>query len=126
VPDKDHYTGYNHASLEKSRKLRGNMTREERHLWYDFLRDYPVKFYRQRSIDRYIVDFYCSKANLVIELDGGQHTEADAVEYDKSRTEILEKYDLEVLRFTNTEINRQFYAVCTVIDEKVREKMKVE
>jgi very-short-patch-repair endonuclease len=124
MPDKNHYTGYNRVSLEKSRGLRKNMTRQERRLWYEFLRNYPVKFYRQRSIDWYIVDFYCSKARLVIELDGSQHTEKDAVEYDRLRTEVLEKYGLEVLRFTNIEIDKQFDSVCTVIDQKVGEQLQ--
>ena len=64
---------YNYANQNKeiARKLRKTMTKEERHLWYDFLRSYPIKFYRQRRIDRYIVDFYCAQAQLVIELDGG-------------------------------------------------------
>ena len=66
-----HYTGYNAELKDRSRQLRKNMTRQERHLWYDFLRDYPVKVYRQRSVDWFIADFYCSRAHLVIELDGG-------------------------------------------------------
>lgn len=69
-----HYTGYNAELKDRSRQLRKNMTRQERHLWYDFLRDYPVKVYRQRSVDWFIADFYCSRAHLVIELDGGSTT----------------------------------------------------
>ena len=68
---KNQYTGFNSYITKYTRKLRKNMTKQERHLWYDFLRKYPIKVYRQRSIDCYIVDFYCSQANLVIEIDGG-------------------------------------------------------
>lgn len=96
------------------------MTPQERHLWYDYLRNYPVKFYRQRPIDRFIVDFYCSKAHLVIEIDGNQHYTEDGIAYDQLRTEILEKYQLEVLRFTNREIDENFQSVCEIINLKIR------
>jgi very-short-patch-repair endonuclease len=68
---------YKHNSklTDKAKTLRKNMTKEERHIWYDFLRDYPVRFLRQKVIDNYIVDFYCAKARLVIEIDGSQHYE---------------------------------------------------
>ena len=106
------YTGYRYKSVENGRKLRKNMTKQERHLWYDFLRSYPVQFYRQRAIDRFIVDFYCAKARFVIKLDGSQHYTVEGMGYDRLRTEILEKYHLEVLRFTNLEVDREFDAVC--------------
>ena len=96
------------------------MTRQERHLWYSFLKKYPVKFYRQRIIDHYIADFYCSKAKLVIELDGSQHYTDEGKEYDRIRTDILERYGLEVMRFSNSDIDRNFAAVCATIDEKVK------
>lgn len=117
------YTGYNPRLKESARALRKNMTKHEKHLWYDFLRDYPVKFYRQRPIDRYIVDFYCSKAHLVIELDGSQHYTEDGELYDTIRTEILEQYDLHVLRFSNLEIDRNFRGVCDTIDYIVKERI---
>ena len=69
-------------------------------MWYDFLRNYSIKIYRQRPIDQYIVDFYCSKAHLVIELDGSQHYTQEGIEYDTIRTEILEKYQLKVIRLS--------------------------
>ena len=115
------YTGYQYKSVENARKLRKNMTKQERHLWHDFLRSYPVHFYRQRAIDRFIVDFYCAKARFVIELDGSRHHTVEGMEYDRLRTEILEKYHLEVLRFTNLEVDRKFDAVCRKIDRKVKE-----
>ena len=115
------YTGYRYKSVENGRKLRKNMTKQERHLWYDFLRPYPVQFYRKRAIDRFIVDFYCAKARFVIELDDSQHYTVEGMEYDRLRTEILEKYHLEVLRFTNLEVDREFDVVCRKIDRKVKE-----
>ena len=77
------------------------MTKEERHLWYDFLRDYPIKFTRQKILGRYIADFYCAKAGLILELDGCQHYQDEAAEYDKQRTAYLESYQLRVIRIPN-------------------------
>ena len=120
---KEQFTGYNPTLKDLSRELRKNMTRHEKHLWYDFLKSYPVKWYRQRSIDRFIVDFYCSPAKLIIELDGSQHYTEDGIEYDTLRTDILETYDLEVIRFSNIEIDRYFNEVCEIIDQKVKERI---
>ena len=118
---------YNYANQNKeiARKLRKTMTKEERHLWYDFLRSYPIKFYRQRRIDRYIVDFYCAQAQLVIELDGGQHYDEDGMKSDQERTAVLESYGLHVIRFTNLEVQRKFSAVCEVIDQYVRKNFQI-
>ena len=103
--EKDYqFTGYNSRHLEAARRLRKEMTPQELHLWYNFLRTYPIKIYRQRPIDQFIVDFYCSKARLVIELDSSQHYTTDGCAYDALRTEILEEYQLEVLRFSNLDI----------------------
>lgn len=118
-----HYTGYNHKLLENARNLRKNMTRQEKHLWYDYLKNCSVKWYRQRVIDHYIVDFYCHKARLIVKLDGSQHYTADGEEYDEIRTEILEQYQLEVLRFSNHEVNQNFDSVCRMIEEKVKSKI---
>lgn len=121
--DKDFYfTGYNHRMLEQVRTLRREMTRQEKRLWYDFLKSHPEKFYRQRSIDRYIVDFYCSKAGLVIELDGSQHYTEDGQKYDAIRTDVLERYGLSVIRFSNREIDECFESVCLLIDQNIKQK----
>lgn len=109
--------------LERARELRKNMTRQEKRLWYDFLSTYPVRWYKQRIIYMYITDFYCSKAHLVIEIDGGQHYTEDGIEYDKERTKVLEQYDLEVIRFTNRDIDYHFDHVCAIIDHKVKENL---
>jgi len=86
------------------------MTDQERKLWYCFLKDYPMRFLRQKVIDQFIVDFYCSSAKLVIELDGRQHE--DAAGYDDERTKILKRYGTNVIRFTNDEIDYNFKSVC--------------
>ena len=100
------------------------MTPPERHLWYDFLCAYPIRFLRQKVIGNFIVDFYCAKAHLVIELDGAQHFTPDALAYDGMRTRHLEGFGLYVLRFTNYEVKTQFYAVCEKIDATVRSRIK--
>ena len=114
------FTGYNEHLKNNARMLRKNMTDEEKRLWFQFLRSYSVKWYRQRVVDRYIVDFYCSKAKLVVELDGSQHYNAESASADKERTERLEQYGLEVVRFSNDDVRRNFYEVCTSIDELVK------
>ena len=95
-----------------ARELRKNMTAKERKLWYQFLRDYPVRIMRQRPIEQYIVDFYCAKAKLVIELDGSQHYETEGRSYDEDRDRVLRTHGFEVLRIPNNEVNQNFYGVC--------------
>ena len=99
------------------------MTRHEKKLWYDFLRNRPEKWYKQRVISQYIVDFYCSAARLIIELDGSQHFTTEGMEYDEIRTELLEQYDLSVLRFSNSDIEYSFKKVCNIIENTVNEKI---
>ena len=111
--------------LRNSQKLRKNMTKEERHLWYDFLRTYPIQFKRQYTVGCYIVDFYCYQARLVVELDGSQHCEPDAVEYDRKRTEYLQLQGLYVLRLSNRDVTTQFRSVCETIDIAVRDRLRV-
>ena len=100
----------------RAQSLRKNMTKEERHLWYDFLKTHPYQFRRQKQFDRYIVDFYCAKARLVIELDGGGHYTTQQAETDQLRTSELEGMQLTVLRFCNLDIDRNFRGVCEYID----------
>ena len=102
--------------LENARKLRKEMTKEERHLWYDFLREYPVKIYKQKIIGPYIVDFYCNKVKLAIELDGSQHYEDVGMAYDAKRTAFLEKEGISVFRVSNRDIKENFSGVCEAID----------
>ena len=113
----------NSKLLGNARKLRREMTRQERHLWYDFLQHYPVKIYKQRIIGNYIVDFYCHRAMLVIELDGSQHYEDTSVKYDKNRTDFLNSLGIDVLRILNIDIDRNFKSVCIMIDHLINEKV---
>ena len=123
--EKDYgFTGYNRNLLEAARRLRREMTPQERKLWA-YLRNYPVRFYRQRIIDRCILDFYCSKAKLGIELDGSQHNTADGKEYDKNRTEVISRYGVYLIRFSNAEIDNHFQEVCKRIDNTVDQRLKI-
>ena len=112
---------HNTKLTENAKSLRKNMTKEERHLWYDFLRSYPIRFLRQKVIDNYIVDFYCHEARLIIELDGSQHYEEKGLLKDKIRTEKIENRNLTAIRIPNNEINKNFKGVCEYIDLFVKE-----
>ena len=114
---------HNKNNIPLARTLRKNMTKEERHLWYNFLRDYPVKFLRQKPIGKYIVDFYCAKAKLVIELDGSQHYKKINIEKDTERTEFLERFGLIVVRVTNNQVSLNFRGVCEYIDNIVKQSL---
>ena len=113
----------NDKLLETARKLRREMTRHERHLWYDFLRTYPIKIYKQRIIGNYIADFYCASAKLVIELDGSQHFTDEGIENDQIRDEFMRELGLTILRFTNFDIDRNFINICNQIDSIIKEKI---
>ena len=99
------------------------MTKEERHLWYDYLRSYPVRFLRQRVIGKYIVDFYCAEAKLIVELDGSQHYEDGNIEKDARRTEFLEGYGLKSIHIPNNNVNGNFRGVCEFIDTAVKQSL---
>ena len=114
---------YDNANVKLSRNLRKDMTPWERKLWYCFLKTYPIRFQRQKCIHSYIVDFYCAKADLVVELDGSGHYNEIAEEKDSLRTKALENNGLKVIRFCNTDIDKNFYSVCTVIDNEVKSRV---
>lgn len=115
---------HNSELTNTARTLRKNMTKEEKHLWYDFLRSYPVRFLRQKVIDNYIVDFYCHQARLIIELDGSQHYSDEGLQKDKIRAECFKKRGLKVVRIPNNEINNNFDGVCEYIDKMVKQAVK--
>ena len=106
-----------------AKQLRKEMTKEERHLWYDFLRTYPVRFLRQKILGKYIADFYSAEAKLVIELDGSQHYEDNNLEKDAERTAFLEGYGLTIIRIPNNEVSRNFRGVCEYIDVAVKQSL---
>ena len=111
---------YDRHNIANARTLRKNMTPWERKLWYCFLKEYPVRFQRQKPIGRYIVDFYCASAKLAVELDGGGHYTPEEQEKDRNRTKEIEKFGVQVIRFCNLDVDRHFYEVCSVIDETVK------
>ena len=105
----------------RARQLRKTMTKEERKLWYDFLRAYPLHIYRQRTIGKYIADFYCPAASLVIELDGSQHYDPQNQAYDSERSAYLKQhFDIDTLRIPNNEVTKNFASVCTYIDNLIK------
>ena len=114
---------YNKNLIPFAKSLRKNATPQENHLWYDFLRSYTPRFQRQKTIGQFIADFYCEKARLVIELDGSQHFTPEGITHDEARTAAIETVGIEVLRFTNRDIDSEFKAVCTKIDAVVQERI---
>ena len=115
---------YKKENIILAKNLRKNATDEEKRLWYDFLSGYKIRFQRQKAIDNFIVDFYCHRAKLIIEIDGSGHYTLDGKIRDEFRTEILEGYDLKVIRFTNLQIQENFEGVCWYIDKTVKELLK--
>ena len=114
---------YNKTNIPLAKILRKNMTPWERKLWYEFLKNYPIRFQRQKAIGNYIVDFYCAKAKIVIELDGGGHYTTEQIKNDKLRTKELENMNLRVLRICNLDIDQNFYGVCEYIDLNVKKSL---
>ena len=113
---------YKKENIPLARALHKNMTPWERKLWYQFLREYPVRFQRQKALGRFVVDFYCAKAKLVIELDGSGHYEPEQAQMDALRTKELEAMDLKVIRFCNLDIWQNFEGTCAYIDQQVTER----
>ncbi|MBQ3000522.1 MAG: endonuclease domain-containing protein [Oscillospiraceae bacterium] len=107
---------HNKQLVPYAKALRKEMTKEERHLWYDYLRTHPARFSRQKILGKYIADFYSAKAKIVIELDGSQHYEDENISKDSERTAFLESYGLTVIRIPNNEVSRNFRGVCEYID----------
>ena len=114
---------HNKQLVPLAKQLRKEMTREECHLWYDFLRSYPVRFSRQKVLGKYIADFYSAEAKLVIELDGSQHYEDKGIVKDAERTAFLENYGIRVIRIPNNEISRNFRGVCEYIEAAVKQSL---
>ena len=103
----------NNPKLRKNaQKLRREMTKEERRLWYGFLKQLPVTVNRQKVIGHFIVDFYCASAKLAIELDGSQHYEDEGASADRERDLTLKRLGISVVRYSNDDINRNFDGVC--------------
>lgn len=114
---------YNGDLIKYAKELRKNATPWERKLWCYFLKDYSVRFQRQKVICNYIVDFYCAKANLAIELDGGGHFTEEKMKSDCKRTDSLLKLNVKVIRFSNLDVDKNFYEVCSQIDREVKSRV---
>ena len=114
---------YNKSNIPHAKELQKNMTPWERKLWYLFLRRYPVRFQRQKAIGNYIADFYCAKAQLVIELDGSGHFQKQQEAYDKQRSIALSQMGIKTIRINNIDIDRHFKVVCETIDLAVRRSL---
>ena len=114
---------YNKKNIPLAKIKRKNMTPQERKLWHLFLKTYPVRFQRQKAIGNYIVDFYCAKAKLIVELDGGGHYVGNQPEKDFVRTEYLEQSGFRVIRFLNTDVDKDFESVCQQIELEVKKSL---
>ena len=114
---------HNKNLVSNARTLRKNMTKEERHLWYDFLRNHSARFTRQKILGKYIADFYSPSAKIVIELDGSQHYDEVQKQKDAERTKYLEGYGLRIIRIPNNEVNQNFRGICEYIDEIVKQSL---
>ena len=114
---------YNKENIPLAKALRKNMTPWEQKLWYNFLRNYPVRFQRQKAIGNYIADFYCAKARLIIELDGGGHYTTEQKIKDEQRTNDLNTMNLTLARICNLDIDRNFRGVCAYIDRLVQNSL---
>ncbi|HWI35116.1 MAG TPA: endonuclease domain-containing protein [Burkholderiales bacterium] len=110
---------YRKALTTSARRLRRDPTPAERKLWFEFLRDAPAKFTRQKPLGAFVADFYCSSSRLVIELDGDSHFNMAGERYDENRTASLAKLGLRVLRFTNADVLERFEAVCGRITREI-------
>ena len=117
---------YNKNNIVLAKELRKNMTPEEKHIWYDYIRSYPVRFQRQKAIGNYIADFFCARAKLVIEIDGSGHGTEEQRRADNERTGYLESVGLSVIRFTNDDVNKRFEGVCMEIDKVVKERLEIK
>ena len=116
---------YKNVLIPHAKELRKDATKQENHLWYDFLRTYPIRFQRQKTISGFIADFYCHQAKIVVEIDGFQHFTQDGQLYDVERSAVLSQYGLQVLRFSNAEIDTRFHFVCETIHNEVQRRVKM-
>ena len=108
-----------------AKNLRKNMTKEEKHLWYDFLREHPARFVRQKVLGKYILDFYSASEQIAIEIDGEYHYQGNKIISDSERTDYINSYGVTVLRFSNREINENFSGVCQFIDGFIARKRQL-
>lgn len=119
LTDRNFYLPYKHELVARAKELRKNMTPAEKKLWHGYLKTRAFRVLRQRPIDRFIVDFYCPRFKLVIEVDGESHFTEQGKESDRERTRILESYGLTIVRFTNQQVLQDFEGVCLAIENAI-------
>ena len=112
---------YNGKNIVLAKNLRKRATPQEKHLWYDFLKDYKIKFQRQKAIGEYIVDFYCPTLKIAIEIDRNQHYSKEGIEKDRIRTEEINKQGVQIIRITNKQIDNDFSWICEYLDTEIQE-----
>ena len=117
---------YKKELIPFAKELRANMTSQENRLWHCFLKNYPIRFQRQKVIKCFVADFFCHKAGLIIEIDGSQHYTEDGMVRDSERTAILSEFNLEVVRFSNCDVDDNFEGVCFTIDDIVSKKLGIK
>jgi len=110
---------YNKKLIPLAKELRSKMTPQEKRLWYECLSTYPVRFQRQKAIGNYIVDFYCHKAKVIIEVDGYHHYTQDGIKYDNERSAAFNSVGLHVIRLSNSQIDNSFQDACALIHKCV-------
>ena len=110
---------YNKSLRRNAQALRRQMTPEEKHLWYDFLKNLPVVVKRQRQIENYIIDFYIASAKIAIEIDGSGHNLPEQRQADEMRDDALARLGIRVIRYTNLDVQKRFHVVCEDILEKL-------
>jgi very-short-patch-repair endonuclease len=110
---------YNGKNIVLAKNLRKRSTPQEKHLWYDFLKNYEVKFQRQKAIGEYIVDFYCPSLKIAIEINGNQHYSKEGIEKDKIRTEEINKQGIQIIRIPNKQIDKDFTWICEYLDAEI-------
>lgn len=115
----DFHLPYNPQLVERAKELRQKMTPSEKKLWAGYLKTFKFRVLRQRLIDHFIVDFFCPKLKLVIEVDGDSHSTCEGKDYDAARTKVLEGYGLEVIRFSNEQVLNDFEGVCQEIEQLI-------
>ncbi len=111
---------YNGKNIVLAKNLRKRATPQEKHLWYDFLKNYEIKFQRQKTIGEYIVDFYCPSLKIAIEIDGRQHYSKQGLENDKIRTKEINKQGVQIIRITNRQIDKDFNWICEYLDTEIQ------
>ena len=111
---------YNGKNIVLAKNLRKRATPQEKHLWYDFFRNYEIRFQRQKAIGEYIVDFYCPTLKIAIEIDGIQHYSQEGIEKDKIRTKYLNSIGIQVVRITNKQIDTDFTWICEYLDTEIQ------